>query len=56
MVGVFEPSFHYSIPEFWRNIGFPWDWYEKLGIKKFGFHGSSHRYLSAMAFKLMGFP
>ncbi len=54
MVGVFEPSFHYSIPEFRRPIGFPWDWYEKLGIKKFGFHGSSHRYLAAMAFKLMG--
>lgn len=54
MVGVFEPSFHYSIPEFRRPIGFPWDWYAKLGIKKFGFHGSSHRYLAAMAFKLMG--
>jgi len=54
MVGVFEPSFHYSLPEFRRPLGFPWDWYEKLGIKKFGFHGASHRYLSAMAFKLMG--
>jgi len=54
MVGVFEPSFHYSIPEYRRIIGFPWEWYEKLGIKKFGFHGSSHRYLAAMAFKLMG--
>jgi acetate kinase len=54
MVGVFEPSFHYSIPEFRRPLGFPWEWYEKLGIKKFGFHGSSHRYLAAMAFKLMG--
>ena len=53
MVGVFEPSFHYSIPEFRRPLSFPWDWYEKLGIRKFGFHGSSHRYLSAMAFKLM---
>ena len=53
MVGVFEPSFHYSIPEFRRPLSFPWEWYEKLGIKKFGFHGSSHRYLSAMAFKLM---
>jgi acetate kinase len=54
MVGVFEPSFHYSIPEFRRPLSFPWEWYEKLGIRKFGFHGSSHRYLSAMAFKLMG--
>jgi len=53
MVGVFEPSFHYSIPEFRRPLSFPWEWYEKLGIKKFGFHGSSHRYLAAMAFKLM---
>jgi len=54
MVGVFEPSFHYSIPEFRRLSGFPWNWYEELGIKKNGFHGSSHRYLSAMAFKLEG--
>jgi len=54
MVGVFEPSFHYSIPEFRRHIGYPWEWYEKLGIKKFGFHGASHRYLNAMANKLMG--
>lgn len=54
MVGVFEPSFHYSIPEFRRLSGFPWNWYAELGIKKNGFHGSSHRYLSAMAFKLEG--
>ena len=54
MVGVFEPSFHYSIPEFRKVLGFPWEWYENLGIKKFGFHGSSHRYLSAVAYKLMG--
>jgi len=47
MVGVFEPSFHYSLPELRRPLGFPWDWYERLGIKKFGFHGASHRYLSA---------
>jgi acetate kinase len=52
MVGVFEPSFHYAIPKFRRLLGLPWDWYEKLGIKKNGFHGASHRYLSAMAFKL----
>ncbi len=54
MVGVFEPSFHYSIPEFRRLSGLPWKWYEDLGIKKNGFHGSSHRYLSAKAFELQG--
>ncbi|MCJ7665217.1 MAG: acetate/propionate family kinase [Actinobacteria bacterium] len=52
MVGVFEPSFHYSISEYRKLSGFPWKWYEELGIKKNGFHGSSHRYLSAIAFKL----
>jgi len=54
MVGVFEPSFHYSIPEFRRYSGFPWEWYQQLGIKKNGFHGSSHRYLSAKAYQLEG--
>ena len=54
MVGVFEPSFHYSIPEYRKISGLPWEWYEKLGIKKNGFHGSSHRYMSAVAFKLEG--
>ena len=54
MVGVFEPSFHYSIPEFRRVTGFSWEWYEKLGIRKYGFHGSSHRYLASAAFKMMG--
>ena len=54
MVGVFEPSFYHSIPEYRKISGLPWEWYEKLGIKKNGFHGSSHRYLSAAAFKLEG--
>ncbi len=54
LVGVFEPSFHYSIPEYRKMIGFPWKWYKELGIKQNGFHGSSHRYMSAMVYKLEG--
>jgi len=54
MVGVFEPSFHYSIPQFRRLSGLPWEWYQDLGIKKNGFHGASHRYLSAKAYQLEG--
>jgi acetate kinase len=54
LVGVFEPSFHYSIPEYRRMLGFPWKWYEELGIKQNGFHGSSHRYMSALVYKLEG--
>jgi acetate kinase len=51
---VFEPSFHWTIPEYRRISGLPWEWHEKGGIKKHGFHGASHRYLAAMAYKLMG--
>jgi len=54
MVGVFEPSFYWTIPEYRRISGLPWEWQEKAGIKKHGFNGSSHRYMAAMGFKLMG--
>jgi acetate kinase len=54
MVGVFEPSFYWTLPGYRRISGMPWDWEKKAGIKKHGFHGSSHRYMAAMAYKLMG--
>jgi len=54
MVGVFEPSFYWTLPAYRRISGLPWEWQQKAGIKKHGFHGSSHRYLAAMAYKLMG--
>lgn len=53
MVGVFEPSFHYSVPEFRRYYGLPWTWHQDLRIRKLGFHGASHRFLAASAFHLM---
>jgi len=52
VVGVFDSSFHHSIPEFRRLLGFPWNWYKKLGIKKNGFDGLSHQYMTAMIFKM----
>lgn len=54
LVGVFEPSFHFSIPEYRRFMGVPWNWHQDLGIKKNGFHGSSHRYITAKIIQLMG--
>jgi acetate kinase len=54
LVGVFEPSFYYSIPEHRRVMGVPWTWHQDLGIKKNGFHGSSHRYINAKVILLMG--
>jgi acetate kinase len=52
IVGVFDSSFHHSIPELRRFLGFPWDWYKKLGIKKNGFDGLSHQYMTAMTCKM----
>ena len=54
VVGVFDSSFHHSIPEFRRFLGFPWEWHKKLGIKKYGFNGLSHQYLAAMTYKMEG--
>ena len=49
MVGVFEPSFHRTIPEEARVYGIPWEWTEKYGLRKYGYHGASHRYVSETA-------
>ena len=42
LVGVFETAFHTTIPKERRIYGIPYEWYEKYGIQRFGFHGHSH--------------
>ena len=54
MVGVFEPNFHRTIPEEARVYGIPYEWTEKYGLKKYGYHGASHRYISEAACKYPG--
>jgi len=49
MVGVFEPNFHRTIPEEARVYGIPYEWTEQYGLKKYGYHGASHRYVSETA-------
>ena len=49
MVGVFEPYFHRTIPEEARVYGIPYEWTETYGLKKYGYHGASHRYASEAA-------
>jgi len=46
LVGVFEPGFHTNKPEYATVYGIPYEWYEKYGVKKYGFHGASLRYLT----------
>jgi len=45
--GVFDTAFHQTIPDFAFTYGLPYECYEKHGIRKYGFHGSSHRFVSA---------
>ena len=54
MVAVFETGFHATIPEQAYVYGVPFAWLEKYGVRRYGFHGSSHRYVSRRAPEVMG--
>jgi acetate kinase len=54
MVAVFEPGFHVTIPDRAAVYGIPHEWTEKHGIRRYGFHGSSHRYISQRVPQLLG--
>jgi acetate kinase len=45
-VAVFDTAFHQTIPEKAFRYAVPDDWYKEYGIRRYGFHGSSHRYVS----------
>jgi acetate kinase len=55
-VAVFDTAFHQSMPEYAFCYGIPYEFYKKYGIRKYGFHGTSHRYVSAKAAELLGKP
>ncbi|MBE6956628.1 MAG: acetate/propionate family kinase [Ruminococcaceae bacterium] len=46
LVGVFETAFHTTIPKAERIYGIPYEWHEKYGIQKMGYHGASHGYVA----------
>ncbi|MGL4451574.1 MAG: acetate/propionate family kinase [Sarcina sp.] len=54
MVVVFDTAFHQTIPEKAFIYGLPYDLYEKHSIRKYGFHGTSHKYVSAKAAEVLG--
>jgi acetate kinase len=56
LVGVFEPGFHTSIPEYARVYGTPFEWFQKFGIQKYGYHGASHRYIATEALRVLDLP
>ena len=53
-VGVFDTAFHQSMPSYAYMYGLPYEYYEKYGIRRYGFHGTSHKYVSAKGAKFAG--
>lgn len=56
MVGVFDTAFHQTMPEEAYMYGIPYKYYEKYKVRKYGFHGTSHSYVSKRVAELLGKP
>ncbi len=54
MVGVFDTAFHQTIPPEAFIYGIPYEFYEKYKIRRYGFHGTSHKYVAQRAAELLG--
>ncbi len=53
-VGVFDTAFHQTMPEYAFLYGIPYSLYEKYKVRRYGFHGSSHRFVSKRAAEILG--
>ena len=56
MVAVFDTAFHQTMPEKAYMYGLPYKYYEKYKVRRYGFHGTSHSFVSKRAAELMGKP
>ena len=55
-VAVFDTAFHHSLPTYAYLYGLPYDYYKKEGIRRYGFHGTSHRFVSLKAAEMVKRP
>lgn len=55
-VGIFDTAFHQTMPDYAYIYGLPYEMYEDHGIRRYGFHGTSHQYVAQRAAKLCGRP
>lgn len=53
-VGVFDTAFHQTMPDYAYMYALPYEMYEKYGIRRYGFHGTSHRYVSQRVCEYLG--
>jgi acetate kinase len=55
-VGVFDTAFHQTMPKSSFIYAIPYGYYEKYGVRRYGFHGTSHYYVSHRAAEILGVP
>ena len=53
-VGVFDTSFHQTLPDYAYMYAVPYELYEQYGVRRYGFHGTSHRYISKRVCEILG--
>lgn len=53
MVAVFDTAFHQTMPDYAYTYALPYELYEKYGVRRYGFHGTSHKYVTAETAKLL---
>ena len=53
-VGVFDTAFHQSMPDYAYMYAVPYELYQKYGVRRYGFHGTSHRYVSKRVCEFLG--
>ena len=56
MVAVFDTAFHQTMPDVAYTYGIPYEYYEKCKVRRYGFHGTSHSYVSKRTAEIVGKP
>jgi acetate kinase len=56
LVAAFETEFHATVPEYAARYGVPAEWRERFGVRRYGFHGASHEYVSRRVPEMLGRP
>ena len=55
-IAIFDTAFHQTMPEHAYLYPLPFEWYEKYGVRRYGFHGTSHHYVSKRVAAILGKP
>ncbi len=56
LVGVFEPGFHADAPDYAKIYGTPYEWIERFGVRRYGYHGASHRFVTGETLRILRLP